>query len=102
MMEDVTDELPERVGGRLALDFVNTVDPRHAPDRRDYLTTYEALLAWAHDAIPELPTGITTLRRMSTADPVAATNALEGAIALREALYRLLTAAAADRRVADG
>jgi predicted RNA-binding Zn ribbon-like protein len=99
MMDHVTYELPERVGGRLALDFVNTVDPRHAADRRDYLSTYDALLVWADDAVPELPMGISTLRRMSAADPSAAAEALSHAIALREALYRLLTATAAGRRV---
>src|SRR4051794_35209006 len=99
MMDGVTYELPERVGGRLALDFVNTVDPRHAADRRDYLPTYESLLAWAEDAVPELPTGISTLRRMSAAAPVTAADALRRAVVLREALYRILTAAAAGRRV---
>jgi predicted RNA-binding Zn ribbon-like protein len=98
----VTYDLPERIGGRLALDFVNTVDPRHAADRRDYLTTYDALLAWADDAVPELPVGLTTLRRMGSADPAAAMEVQARAVALREALYRLLTAAAAGRRVETG
>ncbi len=39
--------LPDRVGGRPALDFVNTVDPRHRADRREYLTDYATLLVWA-------------------------------------------------------
>ena len=86
-MEGVTYELPERVGGRLALDFVNTVDPRHASDRRDYLPTYEALLTWADDAVPELPVGLTTLRRMAAADPAAAADgACPGHRAARGAL----------------
>jgi predicted RNA-binding Zn ribbon-like protein len=95
----VTYELPERVGGRLALDFVNTVDPRHAADRREYLPTYDALLAWADDAVPELPVGLARLRHMAAGDPQAAAEVQVHALALREALYRLLTAAAAGRRV---
>jgi predicted RNA-binding Zn ribbon-like protein len=95
----VTIELPDRVGGRLALDFVNTVDPRHATDRRDYLPTYDALLAWASDAVPELPVGLSTLRRMASLDPRAAEEVQLRAVGLREALYRLLTSAAAGRRV---
>lgn len=98
----MTYELPERVGGRLALDFVNTVDPRHASDRRDYLPTYEALLTWADDAVPELPVGLTTLRRMASADPGAAADAHARAIELRESLFRLLTTAAASKRVDAG
>jgi predicted RNA-binding Zn ribbon-like protein len=95
----MTIELPERVGGRLALDFVNTVDPRHAEDRRDYLLTYDALLAWADDAVPELPVSMSALRRMASADPVGAAQTQVRAVAMREALYRLLTSAMAGRRV---
>ena len=31
------------VGGSLCLDFVNTVDPRHSPDRAEYLIDAETL-----------------------------------------------------------
>src|SRR5581483_12230911 len=40
-------DLPRRLGGALALDFVNTLDPRLGPDARDYLDSPEALTAWA-------------------------------------------------------
>ena len=33
-------DMPNLVGGALCLDFVNTVDPRHAADRREYLDSY--------------------------------------------------------------
>jgi len=98
----VTLEVPDRVGGRLALDFVNTVDPRHAEDRRDYLASYDALLAWADAAVDELPVGLATLRRMAAADPAVARHAHAKALELREALYRLLTASAGRRRVDTG
>ena len=64
-------ELPDRVGGRLALDFVNTVDPRHAPDRREFLTDYAALLAWAEPIGPALPAPVATLRRAASTTPAA-------------------------------
>lgn len=40
------DELPV-LGGRLCLDFVNTIDPRYGPVRIDYLPDYRSLVAWA-------------------------------------------------------
>ena len=43
-------DLPNLVGGALCLDFVNTVDARHAPGRREYLDSYPALLAWSRRA----------------------------------------------------
>ena len=43
-------DMPSLIGGVLCLDFVNTVDPRHTPDRREYLDSYPALVAWAQHA----------------------------------------------------
>ena len=50
MTAEGIDDLP-LVGGHPALDLVNTVEPRIAStDRRDHLTTPNALLAWARRA----------------------------------------------------
>jgi predicted RNA-binding Zn ribbon-like protein len=38
--------LPRR-GGHLALDFVNTIDPRYGDERVEYLEDYAALVEWA-------------------------------------------------------
>jgi len=43
-------EMPHLIGGALCLDFVNTVDPRHASRRREYLDSYPALVAWGGHA----------------------------------------------------
>ena len=43
-------EMPHLIGGALCLDFVNTVDPRHEPGRREYLDSYPALVAWGSHA----------------------------------------------------
>jgi predicted RNA-binding Zn ribbon-like protein len=79
-------DLPNLIGGALCLDFVNTVDPRHAPERREYLDSYPALAAWG--------------RYAEAGDPAEAGDSLEAgrvlgrAIRLREALYPLFRQAA--------
>jgi predicted RNA-binding Zn ribbon-like protein len=85
--------LPDRVGGRPALDFVNTVDPRHAADRREYLTDYAVLLDWAHSLSTPMAASAAELGRAAAADPAAAEAALRRALDLRESLYVVLAAA---------
>jgi predicted RNA-binding Zn ribbon-like protein len=94
--------LPDRVGGRPALDFVNTVDPRHATDRREYLCDYPALLAWAQSLDTPMPAPADLLAKIAAADPQAASAALDRALAVRESLYSVLAAALSGRPVADG
>ena len=72
------------VAGSLCLDFVNTVDPRHATPRQERLPDYAAVLDWARQA------GI----EASPATPEDASRAHEEAIALRETLYAILAAVA--------
>jgi predicted RNA-binding Zn ribbon-like protein len=88
---------PRLVGGALCLDFVNTVDPRHAPGRREYLDSYPALVAWSRragiiDAVQD-----EHLREAAAGDPAAADLVLRRAIMLREVLYPVLTQAARRR-----
>ena len=93
--------LPDRVGGRPALDFVNTVDPRHAPDRSDYLTSYGALLDWVESLQLAMPAPAGALGRIAATEPEAAAAALERAVALREALYRVFATAVTRRPVSE-
>jgi predicted RNA-binding Zn ribbon-like protein len=72
------------VAGSLCLDFVNTVDPRHAAPREERLPDYAAVLKWAGQA------GI----EASPLAPTAASRAHEEAIALRETLYAIFGAVA--------
>jgi predicted RNA-binding Zn ribbon-like protein len=97
--------LPRLLGGRLCLDFANTVDPRYGEERREYLNGYADLVAWSRVA-------------GGMSDQLAAQLILDGqdrrqeaarmlgrAIRLREALYRLFngrTAAAADLATLNG
>src|SRR5919198_524167 len=71
------------VAGSLCLDFVNTVDPRHATPREERLPDYAAVLAWARQA------GIEAAPFES--DP---SRAHEEAIELRETLYAIFGAVA--------
>ena len=87
-------EMPNLIGGVLCLDFVNTVDPRHAPGRREYLYDYAALVAWGgHAGAIEAGQG-ERLREAAAGDPAEAGRVLGRAIRLREALYPLFSRAA--------
>jgi predicted RNA-binding Zn ribbon-like protein len=87
-------DIPNLVGGALCLDFVNTVDPRHAPDRREYLDSYAALAAWG-DQAGAIGAGQRDRLGQAAADDLAeAERVLDRAVRLREALYPLLRHAA--------
>ena len=80
------------LGGDPGLDFVNSVDPREGPDPTvDYLGDYGELVRWAAYAsvIPEERAD--ALIRRAARDPRSAERVWRRAVALREALYRVLT-----------
>ena len=83
--------MPRLVGGMLCLDFVNTVDPRHSEGRREFLRRYEDLVVWARHAGAATAEEETALLGEAARDPGAAARVYDEAIALREALYALLT-----------
>jgi predicted RNA-binding Zn ribbon-like protein len=89
-------DMPNLVGGALCLDFVNTVDPRHAPDRLEYLDSYPALAAWGHEAGVIGADQGDRLGQAAADDPAEAKRVLDRAVRLREALYPLF------RRAAEG
>src|SRR6266545_3796205 len=76
---------PDLVGNALCLDFANTVNKRPDPDR-DSLDTVAGLMRWAQAA--GLETDPRPVRE-TTAAPAAARD-------LREAIYRVFSAIAAD------
>jgi predicted RNA-binding Zn ribbon-like protein len=84
----------ELIGGRLCLDFANTVSTRVEALRREYLHTYADLAAWSRHA--GLLTGeeAAALLEEAAARPGTAAAVLERAIALREAIYGAFSAAA--------
>lgn len=94
-------ELPDQIGGRLSLDFLNSVDPRHGPThtRRDFFGSYSDLLAWA-GSVGALPTdALKRLRQRAEADPAAAQAAHRYALLFRTALYQVVAAALEGRQV---
>jgi predicted RNA-binding Zn ribbon-like protein len=90
-----------RNGGRLCLDYINTVEPRTGPVSREWLTGYSDLVEWARHGglLDEAAAG--ALRRAAAAQPAAARAAFQTAIDLREALFRLFAAIADNTAPAD-
>jgi predicted RNA-binding Zn ribbon-like protein len=82
----------QRGTGDLALDFVNTVEwrGREGPDRGEHLVSYDALLAWAEGAGVLTTAHTAALAAAARARPADAEAALGSALALRDALARLL------------
>src|SRR5438034_7641134 len=80
-------------GGRLCLDFANTVSNRGSDAPADHLGSYGDFAAWAGQSGAAPPAIARELARQAAAHPAAARSALAHAIALREALYRILAAA---------
>jgi predicted RNA-binding Zn ribbon-like protein len=78
-----------RIGGDLALDFVNTAEYRGTPKALEFLSSAQRLLAWCHHAglfgEPEL----TRLARQLAKQPRDGQRLLASAVALRESLYSL-------------
>jgi predicted RNA-binding Zn ribbon-like protein len=85
-------------GGRLCLDFANTVSDRGSDAPVDHLRSYADLAAWAGQSGAAPAAVARELARQAAAHPSAARAALADAIALREALYRIFAAAATDRK----
>jgi predicted RNA-binding Zn ribbon-like protein len=78
------------VGGRLCLDFVNTVGGRAgATVLRDKLVDYSDLLEWSRFAGVVNPPEVRRLKRHAAAHRKDAQQVFGRAVALRKALYRL-------------
>lgn len=90
---------PDRIGGRLCLDYVNTVDPRRPGEQRDYLTDYATLLDWFQAEDVDLPRSLTWLRRKARSRADEASEAFDQAVRMREALFAVLDASRVDAPV---
>jgi predicted RNA-binding Zn ribbon-like protein len=89
--------LPRLLGGRLCLDFANTVDPRYGPERREYLNDYADLIAWSRITGATSHQLAVKLTSASQEHGREAAGILDRAIRLREALYHLFSGRAADK-----
>jgi predicted RNA-binding Zn ribbon-like protein len=83
------------LGGHLSLDFANTLEWRGSARERDWLTGYEALVAWALRAGAVDGREAEELRAYADWAPGSAAEVLAEARALREAVYRVAAALAA-------
>ena len=93
--------LPRAVAGHPALELCNTLAGWGDDEQREYLATYDHLLAWSAvvDLVPAA--SVRRLRRLAAADPRAADAALESGRTLRADLYRVLTSARPPRPALD-
>jgi predicted RNA-binding Zn ribbon-like protein len=90
-------------GGRLCLDFTNTIGWRGSDEPNEHLGSYGDFVAWAEQAGAVAPRVARALLRRAASKPAEARQALAKALELREALYRVFAALAAGRspRAAD-
>ena len=93
------------VGGRLCLDFINTVDGRKTDSRLvksqlvgDKLGEYSDLVEWSRHSGIVTPTEAERLIQASKRNAREAKDVFDRAIALREALYRICKTIMSDRR----
>src|SRR6185312_1971459 len=80
--------------GQLSLDFVNTLDDRASASPQEYLNSYDDLLAWNQQAQTLMEAEARRLREQAEKHPVKASDVLQRAIVLREALFRIFSAIA--------
>ena len=88
----------ELVGGRLCLDFANTLSTRLEGLGREYLNGYPELVAWGRHAGVLAGDEAAALLRCAARQPGLAASALARAIDLREAIYRIFAGTAHGRR----
>jgi predicted RNA-binding Zn ribbon-like protein len=84
----------ELTGGRLCLDFANTLDERGTDHPRELLLRYEDLLGWGVQTRTIRPAEAAALREHAVTRRIAASEALKRATAVREAIFRIFSAVA--------
>lgn len=89
-------------GGRLCLDFANTVDDRPTERRKDLLGSYSDLVSWAEQADVITKAEAEALVEEAARRPDEARAALRAARALREALFDVFSSVATGRPPPDG
>lgn len=88
--------------GELCLDFINTLDNRPVPERRqELLVSYEELADWAAQAGAVNASLRRALIQQAELHPARAAAVLRRAIDFRETLYRIVQSILARRRLAE-
>jgi predicted RNA-binding Zn ribbon-like protein len=89
-------------GGRLCLDFANTVEDRLKDEQEDRLGDYSELVSWAEQAGVIESGAAAALRAEAAERPAEAEATLSAAQTLREALFVLFSAVAKGQSPPDG
>lgn len=84
--------------GQPCLDLANTIDWRTSEQPLELIKSYADLLRWARHALILTEPEARRLARSAARRPAEASKALKRAIALRETLYRIMTAIAGDEK----
>lgn len=80
------------LGGRLCLDFVNTLDWRGTDTPLEFLNTYDDLVRWSRHAAVCSRQEAEKLQKLAARSGAEAKKVLNRALNLRETIYRLFTA----------
>ena len=86
------------LGGRVCLDFVNTLDWRGTDTPQEFLNTFDDLVSWSRYAGICSQPETRKLYKMSEQSEAEAKKVLNRARKLREAIYRLFTAGIANQK----
>lgn len=98
---DTRSRVFELTGGRLCLDFANTVEDRPGDAPRDLLESYDDLVDWGQQAHILTEGQAQRLLAGAASHPVEAAEALRRAITVREAIYRIFRARAEEATPAE-
>src|SRR5436190_22159407 len=93
-MNTITSKLPgfEFIGGKVCLDFANTVSGTREGRSQEKLTKYSDLVRWSSSAALVTESQAKTLLHAAERDEGEATTVLARACALTEAMYHMFTA----------
>jgi predicted RNA-binding Zn ribbon-like protein len=86
------------LGGRLAIDFVNTVSGKRLLAPVERLTEYADVLSWAEQIGIATAARVKSLRRMAKEHPRTAEAVYQRSKNLREALFRIFSAISEQKR----
>jgi predicted RNA-binding Zn ribbon-like protein len=93
MVENVLEsQIFELTGGLLCLDFANTVDNRTEVHPRELLNSYHDLVSWGKQAQVLTEQEAQRLLDAAARHPTEASKVLERAVAVREAIFRIIKA----------
>ena len=80
------------LGGRLCLDFINTLDWRGTEKPVEFLNTYPDLVVWSRHVGTCSPAETRQLTKMAIGREAKARQILKKAVGLRETIYRIFAA----------